>query len=81
MRLKSPPIVVNPENPSTPSSAPAIENRSDDTPEIMKKRIAIFKEHTAPLMDKFTEMTEVITIDASQTIQDVTQELHSKLNA
>jgi len=57
----------------------AIENRSDDTPEAMQRRIAIFKEHTAPLLDKFTQICSVISVDASQSIEAVNQECQSKL--
>jgi len=58
----------------------SIENRSDDTPEIMQKRIAIFKEHTAPLLEQFSKNTQVISIDASQSIDEVKNEFHKKLN-
>jgi len=57
-----------------------IENRSDDTPEIMQKRISIFKEHTSPLLAKFEESTQVISVDASQSIEEVNSEVHKKLN-
>jgi len=57
----------------------AIENRTDDTPEIMEKRIAIFKQSTQPLLEEFTKTTEVINIDASRSIEDVNTEVHNKL--
>jgi len=57
-----------------------IENRSDDTPEIMNKRISIYKQHTAPLLQTFAEEVEVIKINAAQSIQDVNTEVITKLN-
>jgi len=56
-----------------------IENRTDDTPEIMEKRIQIFLENTKPLLDEFSKVTEVINIDASQSIESVNIEVHNKL--
>jgi len=56
-----------------------IENRTDDTPEIMEKRIQIFLENTKPLLDEFSKVTEVINIDASQSIESVNKDVHNKL--
>ena len=57
-----------------------IENRTDDTPEIMEKRISIFNESTKPLLNEFSKITDVINIDASQSIEDVNKEVHNKLS-
>ncbi len=56
-----------------------IEGRKDDTPEIMKQRIAIFMNETLNVIKHFDEMGKVITIDASKDIEEVQAELRSKL--
>jgi adenylate kinase len=57
-----------------------IENRTDDTPEIMEKRIEIFQNDTLPLLDEFRKITNVFSVDASQSIEKVNQDVHKALN-
>jgi adenylate kinase len=56
-----------------------LEGRNDDTPEGIKKRIEIFKNHTYPLLDKFKQICPIITVDASRTIEEVNIETQNKL--
>jgi len=55
-----------------------IENRADDTPEVMKKRIANFYAHTQPLLDAWK--SHLISVDGDQSIEDVSKEILEKLN-
>lgn len=55
-----------------------IENRADDTPEVMKKRIANFYTHTQPLLDAWKD--RLITVDGDQPIEEVSKEILEKLN-
>ncbi len=55
-----------------------IENRADDTPEVMQKRIANFYAHTQPLLDAWE--SHLISVDGDQPIEAVSKEILEKLN-
>ena len=52
-----------------------IENREDDTKEVIEKRISIFYNETLPVIEKIKEKNEVIEIDADQSIESIHKEL------
>lgn len=52
-----------------------IEGRADDNPESIKKRIANFEEHTAPIIEHWKSKDQLISVDGNQEIEDVTQEI------
>ncbi len=54
-----------------------IENRADDTPEVMKKRITNFYTHTQPLLDAWKG--RLISVDGDQGIEEVQAEILAKL--
>lgn len=56
-----------------------IENREDDTQEIIEKRISIFYNDTLPVIREIKENQEVIEIDADQNIDTIHQELIKQL--
>jgi len=56
-----------------------IENRSDDTPEVISKRIEIFHTQTKPLLSNFAKSHEVYHVNADQDIEAIHLELVSKL--
>jgi len=56
-----------------------IENREDDTQEVIEKRISIFYNDTLPVIEKIKENYEVIEIDADQSIENIHEELIKQL--
>ncbi|MBI96230.1 hypothetical protein CL656_03710 [bacterium] len=56
-----------------------IENREDDTQDIIEKRISIFYNDTLPVIEKIKENYEVIEIDADQSIENIHEELIKKI--
>lgn len=53
--------------------------REDDKPETVKRRIHVYLEQTAPLIDYYRQHGKLIEIDGMQTIELVTQSLVSAL--
>ncbi len=49
--------------------------RSDDTPEAMQHRIAQFYEKTVPVIDYFWQHAEMITVDATRSIDQIAQDV------
>ena len=49
--------------------------RNDDTEEAIRKRLGIYHEHTEPLKDYYGERDLLATVDATQDIPEVTQEI------
>ena len=47
------------------------EGRSDDTPEAIRKRLLVYREQTAPLLQYYNERGVVTSIDATGTVQQV----------
>jgi len=60
----------------------AEENRSDDTPEAIQRRLELYDTETAPLVDYYrTRHGNVVGIHASRTIEDVFHELQEALSS
>ena len=49
--------------------------RKDDTEEAIRRRLAIYHEQTEPLKDYYAERGLLTTVDARQSIQEVTEEI------
>ncbi len=56
-----------------------IEGRKDDTIETMNTRITTFMAETLPVIEYFTSLGKVITINGDGTIEEVQAELRNKL--
>lgn len=56
-----------------------IEGRADDTEEVINRRIEIFYADTLPIIETFAHKGRLIEIDASPSIQEISQELITKL--
>lgn len=54
--------------------------RDDDKPETVKRRIDIYLEQTAPLVDFYRTEGKLVEIDGTQPIEDVTNALLSAVN-
>lgn len=49
----------------------ALEQRPDDTEETAKKRIAVYREQTEPLVEYYQKDGTLLTIDGNQSVDDV----------
>lgn len=54
-----------------------IENRADDTEEIIRHRIAVYHTDTEPITTAYTERGLLLKIDGTGTIEEVTQRIVS----
>jgi adenylate kinase len=58
------------------------ENRSDDTPEVIQRRLETYERETAPLGEHYrTRLGNVVGIHADRSVQDVFQEISEALSA
>ena len=54
--------------------------RNDDNADAIKTRIEIFYQETMPLVEEWKKEGKIISINAEQSIEQVTEELFSKLD-
>jgi len=57
------------------------EVRTDDTPEVLTKRLASYRSLTEPLIHYYSERRKLLTVDGMMTIEEVTQEINRILAA
>ncbi len=57
------------------------EGRSDDTPEAIRKRLLVYREQTAPLLQYYDERGLVTSIDATGTVQQVSTRVAEVISA
>ncbi len=55
--------------------------RSDDTPETLARRLKVYYDNTAPLLDYYGKQGKVVTIDGMAPINDVTKAIAAALDA
>ena len=55
--------------------------RSDDTPETLARRLKVYYDNTAPLLDYYGKQGKVVTIDGMMPIGDVTKAIAAALDA
>lgn len=60
-------------------SGDARGRRDDDTYEALIKRLAIFNEKTAPVIDVYKDMGLLITVDAEKSVDEINAEILQKL--
>jgi adenylate kinase len=56
-----------------------VEGRADDTPDVVRKRLAVFDEATAPLVDYYRGRGLLHVVDAARPADQVTAEILSAL--
>ncbi len=56
-----------------------IEGRSDDTEEVVRNRLAVYREQTAPLEDYYRSKGKLVKIDGKGTIEEVFQRIDDVL--
>ena len=57
----------------------AIEGRSDDTPEAIEKRLAIYHEQTEPIVEHYRATGKLVPLHADRTIEEVWREISQAL--
>src|SRR5213078_1056790 len=57
------------------------EVRIDDTPEVLIKRLASYRQLTEPLIHYYSERRKLLTVDGMMTIEHVTREISRILTA
>ena len=55
--------------------------RTDDTPEVLAKRLASYRSLTEPLIHYYSEQRKLLTVDGMMTIEEVTREINRILAA
>jgi len=59
----------------------AEQGRADDTEEVIRHRLDVYEEQTAPLIDVFGERGLLVTVDGLGTIDEVAERIHEGLEA
>ena len=59
----------------------AVSQRADDDPEVVKNRLEIYHNETAPVLGWLREHANVIDIDAAKTIEEVAQSISAVLGS
>lgn len=62
------------------TSRSVARSRSDDEPEIVQRRIDLFKERTIPILEYYEYRQLLLTINANQSPEKVQQDILKKLN-
>ena len=57
------------------------EVRADDTPEVLARRLASYREQTEPLIEYYSERRKLLTVDGMMSIEHVTDEINRILSA
>jgi len=57
----------------------SIIQRTDDTPEGIRKRLKVFKEETMPVVEYYREKDKLIEIDGNRSIEEVFKDILAKL--
>jgi adenylate kinase len=57
------------------------EVRADDTPEVLTRRLASYRNQTEPLIHYYSERRKLLTVDGMMTIDEVTRAIHRILLA
>lgn len=57
----------------------AVEERNDDSDELIRRRLALFDERTKPVIDHVADWADVIEIDGNQPIETVTSNIRDRL--
>jgi adenylate kinase len=56
-----------------------IEGRSDDTPEVIAKRLAVYHEQTEPIVEHYRATGKLVPLHADRTIEEVWTEIDEAL--
>jgi adenylate kinase len=56
------------------------ENRADDTPEAMRKRLAIYHEQTEPVVEHYRTTGKLVPLHAARSVEEVFVEIQNALD-
>ncbi|WP_382307855.1 adenylate kinase [Herbiconiux sp. UC225_62] len=56
------------------------QGRADDTPEVVRRRIAVYRAETEPLADAYAEQGLLLRVDGVGTLDEVTARIHAALD-
>lgn len=54
--------------------------RKDDSDQVVRNRLQVYREQTAPLIDFYRDRQQLISVDGNRPVEQVTLELHKILN-
>jgi len=57
------------------------QGRSDDSEEVVRHRLGVYAEQTAPLIDVFRDKNLLVTVDGLGPIEDITERILGRLQA
>jgi adenylate kinase len=57
------------------------QGRSDDTEDVIRKRLAVYREQTHPLAEVYSERGLLTSVDAIGSVEDVTQRIFDSLES
>jgi len=58
-----------------------IEGRSDDTPDVIARRLEVFAATTRPMVDRYEQREILLTVDGTQPVDEITSEIRDRLSA
>ena len=62
-------------NPPVDEKEEDLEQRADDNEETVKKRLAVYNEQTAPVLDYYKKQGKVFEIDGAQKLEKITEDI------
>ena len=62
-------------NPPVDEKLEDLEQRADDNEETVKKRLAVYNEQTAPVLDFYKKQNKVYEIDGAQKLENITKDI------
>lgn len=57
------------------------EGRKDDTEAVIRRRLEVYREQTAPLIEYYRDRHQLVSVNGNQPLVDVTAELHNVINS
>jgi adenylate kinase len=56
-----------------------IEGRSDDTPDVIARRLEVFAASTRPMIDRYADSGILVTVDGTRSVDETTREIQEQL--
>jgi adenylate kinase len=81
LRVNESALLQRVENRAAEMRARGEEVRIDDTPEVLTRRLASYRQQTEPLIHYYSERRKLLTVDGMMTIEHVTREINRILTA
>jgi adenylate kinase len=57
-----------------------LEGRSDDTPDVITRRLQIFAATTRPVIERYRQLGILVTVDGSDSVDEITNEILDRLS-